>query len=182
MMESGEGEGERTMAGNLPYGVSRVTDWLLLGGDIASAEHMGWLRDQGVTHVICAACELSDRRLCDAHDLRYFHLYWYDDRQPKPADELNHLLAWLSGEQAALLQSSRPMRLYVHCAMGYNRGPLVATFLLAARCGLSAEQAWERVKASRPFAEAFDCAAYRESCETALAECARRIRPPVVAH
>lgn len=170
------------MAGNLPYGVSRVTDWLLLGGDIASAEHMGWLRDQGVTHVICAACELSDRRLCDAHDLRYFHLYWYDDRQPKPADELNHLLAWLSGEQAALLQSGRPMRLYVHCAMGYNRGPLVATFLLAARCGLSAEQAWERVKASRPFAEAFDCAAYRESCETALAECARRIRPPVVAH
>lgn len=168
------------MAESLAYGVSRVTDWLLLGGDIASAEHMGWLRDQGVTHIICAACELSDRKLCASHDLRYYHLYWHDDRQPKSAGELCYLLTWLSGEQAALLESGRPMRLYVHCAAGYNRGPLVATFLLAARCGLSTEQAWERVKASRPGVTAFEHAAYRESCEEALAELSQSIRPPVM--
>lgn len=166
------------MAEDAPFGVSRVADWLLLGGNIAGREHMAWLREQGVTHIISAACELSDRRLCDEHDLRYFHLYWHDDRQPKSAGELSYLLMWLSGEQAALVESGRPMRLYVHCAAGYNRGPLVATFLLAARCGLSADQAWERVKASRPGVTAFEQAVYRESCEAALAECSRRIRPP----
>ncbi|HEX6797135.1 MAG TPA: dual specificity protein phosphatase [Ktedonobacterales bacterium] len=166
------------MADDAPYGVSRVADWLLLGGHIPGPEHIGWLREQGVTHVICAACELSDRRLCDEHDLRYYHLYWHDDRQPKSAGELCYLLTWLSGEQAALVESGKPMRLYVHCAAGYNRGPLVATFLLAARCGLSAGQAWERVKASRPGVTAFEQAVYRESCETALAEFAQSIQPP----
>lgn len=160
-----------------PYGVSRVADWLLLGGEIPGPEHMGWLRDQGVTHIICAAVELNDRRLCDAHDLRYFQLYWHDDRQPKSAGELNYLLVWLSGEQSALVESGRTLRLYVHCAAGCNRGPLVATFLLAARCGLSSEQAWERVKASRPRATAFECLAYRESCEAALTDLAQQTQP-----
>lgn len=167
------------MADDAPYGVARVTDWLLLGGEIPGPEHMGWLREQGVTHVICAAGELSDRQLCAEHDLRYYQLYWHDDRQPKPTGELCYLVTWLAGEQATLVESGRPLRLYVHCAAGCNRGPLVATFVLAARCGLSAEQAWERVKASRPSATAFECAAYRESCEAALTELAQQIQPPV---
>ncbi len=44
------------------YDVSRVTDWLLVGGEISSAEHMAWLAEQGVTTVISAACEVSDRQ------------------------------------------------------------------------------------------------------------------------
>lgn len=78
------------------------------------------------------------------------------------------------------MESGPPTRLYVHCAAGFNRGPLVATFLLAARCGLSAERAWERIKASRPGVTAFEQAAYRESCEAALAELTRIIQPPAL--
>ena len=50
--------------------LSRVTDWLLLGGEIVNDEHMARHAEQGVTTVINAACEVSDRTLCDQHHLR----------------------------------------------------------------------------------------------------------------
>src|SRR5262249_56113573 len=107
----------------LPFGVSRVTERLFLGGAISGQDHMAWLAAQGVTHVISAAGELSDRTLCNACDLGYYHLHWYDDKQSKPASEFLHVLEWVLGEEAAMLRTGRQMALYVHCAMGLNRGP-----------------------------------------------------------
>jgi len=63
--------------------LSRVTDWLLLGREIANGEHMARLAAYGVTTIINAACEVSDRTLCEQHRLGYYHLYWSDDQQPK---------------------------------------------------------------------------------------------------
>lgn len=37
-------EGEGAMADDAPFGVSRVNDWLLLGGAIGGPEHMRWLQ------------------------------------------------------------------------------------------------------------------------------------------
>ena len=151
------------------YDVSRVTDWLLVGGEIGSAEHMAWLKGQGVTTVINAACEVSDRRLCEQHELGYYHMYWYDDEQHKPSHQFLHVLGWVRGEEAKLAETGASLCLYVHCQMGINRGPLLATFLLAAREGLSADTAWQRVKAARPIATCFGKPVYREACERALA-------------
>jgi hypothetical protein len=58
--------------------------------------------------------------------------------------------------------------------MGVNRGPLIATFLLAARQGISADEAWERIKASHPVAESFDKSVYRAACLRALEEYSQR--------
>ncbi len=154
--------------------VSRVTEWLLLGGEIANAEHMARLAAQGVTTVINAACEVSDRQLCERYGLGYYHLYWYDDLQSKSAGEFLHALGWVRDEEARLARDGRPIRLYVHCQMGINRGPLIATFLLAARQGLSGDEAWERIKASRPAAHSFAKAIYRDACLRALEEHSQR--------
>jgi protein-tyrosine phosphatase len=154
--------------------LSRVTDWLLIGSEIANVEHMARLVAQGVTTVINAACEVSDRQLCERYGLGYYHLYWYDDRQPKAVHEFLHVLGWVCDEEAKLARDSHSMRLYVHCQMGINRGPLIATFLLAARQGLSADEAWEQVKSSRSAAHSFEKAVYREACLRALKEHGQR--------
>jgi hypothetical protein len=148
--------------------LSRVTDWLLLGGEIVDEDSMTRLAARGVTTVINAAFEVSDRVLCDQHRLGYYHLCWFDDQQPKSAHEFLHVLEWVRDEEAKLTRDGRSIHLYVHCQMGINRGPLIATFLLAARQGLSADEAWEQIKASRPAAHAFDKAVYREACLQAL--------------
>jgi len=145
-----------------------VTDWLLIGSEIANAEHMARLAAQGVTTVINAACEVSGRQLCERYSLGYYHLYWYDDQQPKSSHEFLHVLEWVRDEEAKLTRDGRQIREYVHCQMGINRGPLIATFLLAARQGLSADEAWERIKASGPAAHSFEKAVYREACLHAL--------------
>jgi protein-tyrosine phosphatase len=154
--------------------LSQVTEWLLLGGEISDAEHMSRLAAQGVTTVINAACEVSDRKLCERYSLGYYHLYWYDDQQTKSAHQFLHVLGWVGNEEAKLASEGRPLRLYVHCQMGVNRGPLIATFLLAARQRISADEAWERIKASRPVAESFDKSVYREACLCALEEYSQR--------
>ncbi len=150
------------------YDVSRVADWLLVGGEIGDGEQMAWLKAQGVTTIINAACEVSDRRLCEQHELGYYHMYWYDDQQHKPSHEFLHVLGWTRDEEAKLAEDGGRLCLYVHCQMGINRGPLLATFLLAAREGLSADDAWNRVKAARPIATCFGKPVYREACVQAL--------------
>jgi protein-tyrosine phosphatase len=151
-----------------PDDLSHVTDWLLLGGEIANAERMARLAAQGVTTIINAACEVSDRTLCEQHHLGYYHLYWYDDQQPKSTHEFLHVLNWVRDEEVKLAEDDRPMRLYVHCQMGINRGPLIAAFLLAARQELSGDEAWKRIKASRSAAHSFEKTVYREACLRAL--------------
>jgi protein-tyrosine phosphatase len=71
-------------------------------------------------------------------------------------------------EEAKLARDGRTICVYAHCQMGINRGPLIATFLLAARHGLSADQAWEQIKESQPAAHPFEKAVYREACLRAL--------------
>jgi protein-tyrosine phosphatase len=147
---------------------SRVTEWLLVGGEIANVEHMARLAARGVTTVINAACEVSDRVLCEQRRLGYYHLYWYDDQRPKSSHEFLHVLEWMRNEEIKLASDGRPLCVYAHCQMGINRGPLIATFLLAARQGLSADRAWERIKERRPAAHSFEKAVYREACLRAL--------------
>jgi protein-tyrosine phosphatase len=152
------------------YDVSRVADWLLVGGEIGSAEHMAWLKDRGVTSVINAACEVSDLRLCEQYALGYHHISWYDDQQHKSSNEFLHVLGWVRDEEVKLAETGTPLCLYVHCQMGINRGPLMATFLLAARESLDADDAWNRIKAARPVATCFGKPVYREACVQAIEE------------
>jgi protein-tyrosine phosphatase len=71
-------------------------------------------------------------------------------------------------EEAKLARDGRSIRLYAHCKMGISRGLLIATFLLAARQGLAADEEWEQVKISRPAAHSLEKAVYRGACLRSL--------------
>lgn len=157
------------MSTDIAFGVSRITERLYLGGHNGVLAPADWLVAQGITHVISAAIELSDRVACAERGLGYRHLYWHDDKQLKPIADFVRTLAWLREQEEAYEAAGRPVRLYVHCAMGMNRGPLLATYLLAATEEIRADDAWAVVKRSRPQVESFDSPAYRHSCILALA-------------
>ncbi|HEV2460141.1 MAG TPA: dual specificity protein phosphatase [Ktedonobacterales bacterium] len=157
------------MSSDPPFGVSCVTERLYLGGHIGGREHADWLVAEGITHVISVAIELSDRVACAERNLGYRHLYWHDDRQLKPSADCVRTLAWLRKQEETYEAAGRLLRLYVHCAMGMNRGPLMATYLLAATAEIPADEAWAIVKRSRPQVESFESPAYRNSCNLALA-------------
>jgi hypothetical protein len=169
------------MCHDMAFGVSCVTDWLFIGGSIGAADQVRWLKAQGVTHVISAAIEHSDRDWCRKHGLGYCHVLWHDDSQFKRGGDFLRALSWVETQAALLAAAGKQVVLYVHCAMGYNRGPLLATFLLAAREALPADEAWARVKHSRPQAGSFDVLAYRQSCLLALARLTVNTVPESVA-
>jgi hypothetical protein len=157
------------MSSDPPFGVSYVTERLCLGGHIGGRGHADWLVEQGITHVISAAIELSDRVACAERSLGYRHLYWHDDKQLKPIADFVRTLAWRCEQEEICAASGRSLRLYIHCVMGMNRGPLMATYLLAATAEIPADDAWAVVKRSRQQGESFDSPAYRHSCILALA-------------
>jgi hypothetical protein len=152
-----------------PWDASRITTRLYVGEAIAGDEHLRWLQEQGVTHVICTARELSDAALCAQHGLGFYHVRWHDDGTVKPASDFLAALAWVLEMDAGAQALGLPLpRYYLHCLAGLYRSPLLTTFLLAALAGMDADAAYAVVKAGRPQANAFNEELYRASCVAAL--------------
>jgi len=149
--------------------VSRITDWLSVGGAIAGAEQMAALRDQGVTHVVSVAWDLDDAALCAAHGLGFYHVPWRDDGQLKPERDFLALLAWVEEQERALAAEGGRLHVYVHCFAGQFRSPLLATFLLAAREGMDMSDAYNLLCERRACVSCFTEPRYRQSCLRALA-------------
>lgn len=148
---------------------SRVTARFVVGGAIAGPAHLAWLAECGVTHVISAAAALDDGPLCTACELPFLHLRWQDDGLIKPAHDFQRALAWVMHADAIALAQGDPLPCYyVHCAGGAFRGPLLATFLLAALSGLSGDEAFAYLQARHPDAQTWRVLAYRQSCLAAL--------------
>jgi protein-tyrosine phosphatase len=150
------------------WDVTRITGWLSVGGLIEDDEEAAWLRDNGVTHVINVAAELDDALLCATHDFGYYHVRWPDDGAAKPTHDFLEALAWLADAEAALAEQRRRLHVLLHCVAGAYRSPLLATFLLAAREGLSARAAYALLRERRPTVRCFEERAYRRSCFDAV--------------
>jgi protein-tyrosine phosphatase len=74
---------------------------------------------------------------------RYLHLPTVDDAAPT-LEHLHQGVAFISEE------TGRDGAVYVHCASGVGRAPaLAAAYFVSA--GLSADEAWERIREVRPF-------------------------------
>lgn len=157
-------------SGPIPFNVSRITERLIVGGGIAGADELAWLAQQGVTHVISAANGLNDSALGGASQsgLGFLYIPWDDDGLVKPVPDFWTAFAWVAAAEAQLAVLGKQVGLYVHCAAGVNRGPLMATFILAALSGLPGDEAWKIVHGGRPQAAAFNNANYRQSCLSAL--------------
>ena len=104
-----------------------VTERVALGGGIWNAQNMEELAQSGVTHVLNMQIEFDDRPLAEPLGIRVLWNPTDDDFLPKSPELLKR------GVDFALeALNDREARLYVHCAAGVHRAPMMTLALLCA--------------------------------------------------
>ena len=127
-----------------------VTDRVALGGGIWNARNMEELAQFGVTHVLNMQLEFDDRPLAGAFGVRVLWNPTDDDFLPKSPELLKR------GVDFALEALEDPeARLYIHCAAGVHRAPMMT---LAVLCALDweIEAAMVLIETRRPVVDFAD--------------------------
>ena len=107
--------------------ITWVTERVALGGGIWNARNMEELAQAGVTHVLNMQIEFDDRSLAEPFGIRVLWNPTDDDFLLKPPELLKR------GVDFALEALERPeARLYVHCAAGVHRAPMMTLAVLCA--------------------------------------------------
>jgi protein-tyrosine phosphatase len=104
-----------------------VTERVALGGGIWNARNMEELAEAGVTHVLNMQIEFDDRPLAAPHGIRVLWNPTDDDFLPKSPEMLKRGVDFAL---AALDEAGT--RLYVHCAAGVHRAPMMTLAVLCA--------------------------------------------------
>ena len=127
-----------------------VTERVALGGGIWNARNMAELAESGVTHVVNMQIEFDDRPLAEPHGIQVLWNPTDDDFLPKPPELLKR------GVDFALAALVDPgARLYVHCAAGVHRAPMMT---LAVLCSMDwkIDPAMELIETRRPVVDFAD--------------------------
>lgn len=104
-----------------------VTERVALGGGIWNARNMEELAQAGVTHVLNMQIEFDDRPLAEPLGVRVLWNPTDDDFLPKPVELLKR------GVDFALAALDEPeAKVYVHCAAGVHRAPMMTLAVLCA--------------------------------------------------
>ncbi|HET90994.1 MAG TPA: protein phosphatase [Chloroflexi bacterium] len=121
--------------------VSQITPHLHVGGQY---RRRGWgrLAARGVTAVVNLRTEFDDQAAGIAPS-RYLYLPTVDDNPPT-LEQLRRASEFIAQEAA------QGGGVYVHCGAGIGRAPTTAAAYLVST-GLTPDQAWERIRAVRPF-------------------------------
>jgi protein-tyrosine phosphatase len=107
--------------------MSWVTERIALGGGIWNARNMEELAQAGMTHVVNMQIEFDDRPLAEPYGIRVLWNPTDDDFLPKPPELFKR------GTDFALEALDDPeARLYVHCAAGVHRAPMMTLAILCA--------------------------------------------------
>jgi len=104
-----------------------ITDRIALGGGIWNDENMAELVRMGISHVINMQIEFDDEPLAHPYGVRVLHNPTDDDFQPKPAQLFQRGVEFA---QAAL--ETPHSKLYIHCAAGVHRAPMMTLAVLCA--------------------------------------------------
>ena len=135
--------------GTLPHGtfgmdMTWVTGRIAVGGGIWTAENMAAVARTGVTHILDMQIEFDDTALAKPHGIKVLWNPIDDDFQPKPAEIFQR------GVEFALnALDGKGTKLFVHCAAGVHRAPMMT---LAILCSLSWKmaEAMQLIEARRP--------------------------------
>ena len=121
---------------------SWITERIALGGGIWREENMAEMARAGFTHIINMQVEFDERSLAAPHGIEVLWNPIDDDFQPKPPEVFQRGVQFA---QQALRDPAA--RLYIHCAAGVHRAPMMTLALLCA-------QGWEIERAKRHIQEA----------------------------
>lgn len=124
-----------------------VTGRIAVGGGIWNAENMATIARAGVTHIIDMQIEFDDTALAKPYGIEVLWNPIDDDFQLKPA------VVFQRGVGFAIEALDPPeTKLYIHCAAGVHRAPMMALALLCA-LGWPLRDALRLIEARRPQAD-----------------------------
>ncbi len=137
-----------------------ITDRLAVGGGIWTEEKMSEVARSGVTHIIDMQMEFDDTELAGPYGIRVLWNPIDDDFRPKPPEVFQR------GVDFAVETLDEPgAKLYIHCAAGVHRAPMMSLAVMCA-LGWKLEEAQALLQARRPVADFADV--YVQSVEDFL--------------
>jgi protein-tyrosine phosphatase len=127
--------------------ITWLDDRIAVGGGIWNADNMAAVARAGITHVIDMQIEFDDTELAKPHGIIVCWNPVDDDFEPKPPD------VFARGVEFGLGALERNgAKLFIHCAAGVHRAPMMALALLGVM-GWTVEDAMDLIEARRPAAD-----------------------------
>jgi len=124
-----------------------VTDRIAVGGGIWNDEKMIEVVRAGVTHIVDMQIEFDDTRLAEPYGVKVLWNPTDDDFRLKPPDLLQR------GVDFALRALDEPgAKVFIHCAAGVHRAPMMTLALLRAM-GWPLADAIDIIEVQRPVAD-----------------------------
>lgn len=140
--------------------ITWLTERIAVGGGIWNSENMGKVAREGITHVIDMQIEFDDTPLGLEHGVEVLWNPTDDDFMPKPPELLRR------GVEFAIEALERAdAKLFIHCAAGVHRAPMMALAVLGS-IGWNMDDAMRMIETRRPVADFADV--YVESVERFL--------------
>src|SRR5579859_7287956 len=120
-----------------------VTDRIAVGGGIWVEQKMSEVVRQGVTHIIDMQIEFDATEIAQPYGVKVLWNPVDDDFQPKGAE------VFRKGVEFALAALDDPKsKLYIHCAAGVHRAPMMALAVLRV-LGWSLEDGMQQIASRR---------------------------------
>jgi protein-tyrosine phosphatase len=127
--------------------ITWLTDRIAVGGGIWTAENMEAVSRAGITHIIDMQMEFDDTPLAGRHGIEVCWNPVDDDFEPKSAEVFERGVEFALG---AL--EEQETKIFVHCAAGVHRAPMMTLALLSVM-GWSVDDAMELIEGRRPVAD-----------------------------
>jgi protein-tyrosine phosphatase len=127
--------------------ITWLTERIATGGGIWNTENMAKVAAEGITHIIDMQIEFDDTPLASAYGIEVLWNPTDDDFEAKPAALFRRGVDFA---EKALLEPDA--KLYVHCAAGVHRAPMMTLALLASM-GWDLEDAMTLIESKRPQAD-----------------------------
>jgi protein-tyrosine phosphatase len=127
--------------------ITWVTDRIAVGGGIWNADNMAAVARAGITHIIDMQIEFDDTPLAEPYGIEVFWNPIDDDFAPKQGE------VFARGVEFGLAAlEENEAKLFIHCAAGVHRAPMMALALLAVM-GWSVDDAVGLIEGRRPVAD-----------------------------
>ncbi len=127
--------------------ITWLDDRIAVGGGIWSAENMAKVSRAGITHIINMQIEFDDTPLAEPHGIVVLWNPVDDDFEFKPPEVFE------CGVKFALEALEDPKtKLFIHCAAGVHRAPMMTLALLGVM-GWTVDEAMDLIEAKRPVAD-----------------------------
>jgi hypothetical protein len=130
--------------------ITWLTDQIAVGGGIWTAANMAAVAREGITHIIDMQIEFDDTALARDQGIEVLWNPTDDDFEAKPAE-----LFRCGVEFAKTALAREDAKLFIHCAAGVHRAPMMALAVLGSM-GWKVDDARELIEGRRPVADFAD--------------------------